>query len=298
MSAGHFENVAIIGAGGRIGSVMAEDLLKQGKHKVTAITRPESTSKLPDGLHDVKKLEYNDHASLVKAFKGQDIVLIPMNVLAPNDSQEKLIDAAVEAGVRYIMPNEWGGDYSDEELGRETGLGPGAIAIHNLSGSEIRYGFDFKERKPTLFDDGKQKHSCSTWPQVGRAVAKLLSLPVSGPSPCLDDWKNGCVHINSFDLSQQDMFESVLRVTHTKESDWTISHENTKERYQRGQEMFKQGDWHGFGMFPYTRVFYPDGKGLWTDLDNEKLGLPKEDLDKATKVAVHYAESGEAAAWS
>jgi len=116
-----------------------------------------------------------------------------------------------------------------------------------LSGSEIRYGFDFKERKLTLFDDGKQKHSCSTWPQVGRAVAKLLSLPVSGPSPCLDDWKNGCVHINSFDLSQQDMFESVLRVTHTKESDWTISHENTKERYQRGQEMFKQGDWHGFG---------------------------------------------------
>lgn len=45
-------------------------------------------------------------------------------------------------------------------------------------------------------------------------------------------------------------------------------------------------------------MFYPDGKGLWTDLDNEKLGLPKEDLDKATKVAVHYAESGEAAAWS
>ncbi|KAK0259892.1 hypothetical protein LTR35_018050 [Friedmanniomyces endolithicus] len=94
------------------------------------------------------------------------------------------------------------------------------------------------------------------------------------------------------------MFESVLRVTHSKQSDWTISHENTKERYQRGQEMFKQGDWHGFGMFPYTRVFYPDGEGLWTDLDNEKLGLPKEDLDKATKVAVHYAESGEAAAWS
>ncbi|KAK0266013.1 hypothetical protein LTS00_017968, partial [Friedmanniomyces endolithicus] len=130
MSAGHFENVAIIGAGGRIGSVMAEDLLKQGKHKVTAITRPESTSKLPDGLHDVKNLEYTEHASLVEAFKFQDIVLITMNVLAPNNSQEKLIDAAIEAGVRYIMANEWGGDYSDEELGRETGLGPGASAIH------------------------------------------------------------------------------------------------------------------------------------------------------------------------
>ncbi|KAK4931677.1 hypothetical protein LTR49_001742 [Elasticomyces elasticus] len=320
-NAAPLKNIAIVGAGGRIGGFIANALIEQGQHRVTALTRPDSTAELPASIHDVKKADYSSHSSLVEALKGQDFLVISMNVMAPKDSQTRLIDAAVEAGVRWIMPNEYGGSWSSsEQMGKDDLLGPGILAIRkyieekgvnwvscvcgfwyefSLSGAEIRYGFDFKKRSLTIFDDGKVKHTVSSWPQVGRAVSKLLALPVSGSSPCLEDWKNKQLCISSFTLSQRDMFDSVLRVTNTQESDWTITNEGTQDRLKRGQEMMKQGNFAGFAIMLYVSVFFPNGRGDNTALNqNDKLGLPKEDLDEATKVAVEYVESGKAKAWS
>ncbi len=45
----------------------------------------------------------------------------------------------------------------------------------------------------------------------------------------------------------------------------------------------------------YARVFYPNGDGDFESsrgLANEVLGLPKEELDEATKGAVEMVESG------
>lgn len=45
----------------------------------------------------------------------------------------------------------------------------------------------------------------------------------------------------------------------------------------------------------YARNFYPESSGLFQEtrgLDNDKLGLPKDDLDEYTKVATKLAESG------
>lgn len=268
MSSQYLKNVAIVGAGGNAGSVVTQALVDGGKHTITAITRLESNSQLPKGIHDIRKADYSDHAALVKAFVGQDVVLIFLAVTAPRDTQAKLVNAAVEAGVKWIMPNTWGGDYTKPEQDA-LGLGAGAMATNqyieskganwigvangfwyefSLSGAELRYGFDMKERTFTMFDDGDVKHTCTTWPQLGRAMAALLILPVEGTSPSVSDWKNKYVHIESFKLSQKDMFESVLRVTGTKESDWKISHEGTKERFERGMQAMKTGDWRGFGM--------------------------------------------------
>ncbi|KAK1069026.1 hypothetical protein LTR33_011004 [Friedmanniomyces endolithicus] len=312
------KNIAIVGASGSVGTFITKALISQGQHNVTAITRghkpvtPRNKSaQMPEGLHAIKEVDYDSHESLVGAMKGQDMLIITMNVMAPRDSQTKLIDAAIEAGIHWIMPNQYGGYFADDETnesGRADMLRAGTMAVRryiegkggswivvacgfwyefSLSGQEYRYGFDFEKKNLTLFDDGEVKHTCSTWPQVGRAVAKLLALPVSGASPCLNDWKNNQVVFSSFALSQRDMLASVLRVTGDKESDWKITHEGTEERYKRGQEMFKQGNIAGFGIFLYVTVFFPDGKGDLTALrENEKLGLPEEDLDEATKVAV------------
>lgn len=162
-----------------------------------------------------------------------------------------------------------------------------------MSGSEARYGFDFKEKKLTYMDDGNRKIYTTTWPKVGLAVAKLLALPD------FEQYKNKAVHISSFHISQRDMLASVLRVTGTKESDWTITYEDVQERFKRGQKMFSEGNFLGFGLLLYSRMFFPDGSdGVGDVLMNEKLGLPQEDLDEYTKIAVKYVESGEAAAWS
>jgi hypothetical protein len=152
-----------------------------------------------------------------------------------------------------------------------------------------------------MIDGGSLKINTSTWEQCGHAVASLFSLPVlpqdaNDKSLTVSHWRNDQVHISSFFISQRDMLDSVLRVTGKKESDWTIVDENAQERYKQGQELMKQGGpspGNGYIQCMYTRIFYNDGSGQYNDkLDNEKLRLPEEDLDEATKEGIKLVESG------
>lgn len=316
------QNIAIIGAGGRIGGIITTALLAQNLHTITAITRPDSTSTLPSGLHAVREAAYTDHAALVAALRGQDVLVITMNVLAPKDTQARLIDAAVEAGVPWIMPNEWGADSADHvAMGNDTGLGPPQQAVRayietrgqgrtrwvslacsfwyefSLAGTEARYGFDFGKRTLTLINEGRTRINTSTWPQVGRAVARLLALPAQQPTRAatglsLDQVRNRAVCVSSFHVSQRDMLASVLRVTGTSESEWTVTSEGHAERFVRGKKMMQEGNFMGFGILLYTRAFFPDDPADFQHkLDNAGLGLyEEEDLDAATKIAVELSE--------
>lgn len=136
-----------------------------------------------------------------------------------------------------------------------------------------------------MFDQGTTKISVSTWPQVGRTVASILSLSQQN----LDTLRNKTVFVKSFTISQRDILESVLRVTDTKEADWHITKEPSEERYTNGVSEMKQGDQLGFVKMLYTRIFYPDGNGDFETnkgVINELLGLPKEDIDEATKAGI------------
>jgi hypothetical protein len=146
------------------------------------------------------------------------------------------------------------------------------------------FGFDLDNRIATLFDDGETPISVSTWPQIGRAVAALLSLPLDK----LEAYRNKQVYINSFTITQKEMLASLQRVTGTSESDWTITKQSVTERYSQGQVELGKGDRVGFVKMMYSRIFFPDGNGNFEKrrgLANAALGLPKEDLDEATKRA-------------
>jgi uncharacterized protein YbjT (DUF2867 family) len=82
---------------------MAEALVAGGKHTVTAITRHESKSPMPSGVQ-VAKVDYDDHESLVAALKGQDALIITLGVTAPHDQQRRLLRAAAEAKVPWVLP--------------------------------------------------------------------------------------------------------------------------------------------------------------------------------------------------
>lgn len=295
---------------------MVDELLKLGKHEITAITRTESQAKIPDGVK-VAKVSYDDHSSLVAALQGQEVLIITMSVQSPSDTSIKLVEAAAEANVPWILPNEWGCDQTNEALANDILLGPGSRAVRkriddlgksawigvacgfwyefSLGGNPDRYGFDFNERSVTFFDDGTMPLNTTTWPQVGRAVAKLLSLKTypdgeDDKSPTLSSYKHKFVLVSSFIVSQKDMFESVLRVTGTKPEDWKITHENSAQRYKDGLASMQKGDMSGYVRAMYTRVFYPDGSARLEQggkkLDNEVLGLPQEDLDEFTKIGI------------
>lgn len=317
----HIRTIAIVGVAGTVGKYITAELLKNPSIALTAISREGSTSTIPSGVKEAK-VDYDDHSTLVAALKGRDALIITMGTRAPKEQQHKLVRAAAEAGVKWIMPNEYSPDITgNPEMGKDALLGPAAQEVHDLieslgvsswvgltSGYWYQYsliispnafGFDFKEKKATFCDDGLTKTNVSTWAQSGRAVAALFSLPVlpqdeNDTQPCLSQWRNRESHVKSFLVSQREMLDSVLRVTGDKESDWTVEYIPAKERYAQGVEMMKGKErYGGYVRCMYTRVFYKDGSGEFEDqLDNGRLGLPVEELDEATREAVEMVRSG------
>jgi len=297
-----------------MGKFITKALIDTGHFNVTAITRENSTNKLPEGVQ-IKKIDYNNKSSIVSALQGQDVFIITMNVMALPDSQTLLIQAAAEANIKWILPNEYGIDPLQEQMQKDINFGQNTkkpfrdlveslgmnwIAIvssfwyeFSLGGGLERYGFDFKKKQVIWYDDGHTKINTSTWPQTALAVAKLLGLKVlpdneSDKSITLSRWRNKPLYISSFNISQRDMFDSVLRVTGDRESDWKQTSEDVQQRFKDGQEQLKKGDRLGFAKCMYVRVFYPDKAGNYEErrgIDNEVLGLPKEDLDEFTKIA-------------
>lgn len=84
------------------------------------------------------------------------------------------------------------------------------------------------------------------------------------------------------------MLASALRVTGTREEDWTITKHSSREQFETGMKEFKEGKFGG-ANFLYSRVFFPDGTGDFEHskgTSNNMLGLPEEDLDEATQRAI------------
>lgn len=313
MSPRHIQHVAIVGATGRQGSHIVSHLLKAGKHTVTAITRDGSSASPADGVK-VAKVNYDNHDSLVAALKGQDALIITIAVTAPPDTSEKLIRAAADAKVPWVLPDEWGIDGTNEQLGKECFLGPPKKAIrdlieelgvssyvavacgfwyqYSLGTIKERYGFDFQKKEVIFYDDGNTKISTSTWDQVARAVTALLSMDVAELE---EKFKNKFAYVSSFNVSQKDMFESIKRVTGTSDSDWKVDYQPSSERVAEGMKQMKEGGRApGFVKVLYGRCFYPNGDMNFEakyGLANDLLGLPNEDLDECTKDAIEISDN-------
>ncbi|KAF2865760.1 putative oxidoreductase CipA [Massariosphaeria phaeospora] len=314
----HIKNIAIVGAGGQVGKFVVEELLKKNSFKITAITREDSTNEPVPGVH-VAKINYADPSTIVNALKGQDALIITMNVRAPPEQHAVLTKAAAEAGVPWILPNEFGGDFT-EEVGNDIFIGPPKrkerelieslgksswIGVscsfwyeYSLAGPGL-FGIHMNKREVTFFDDGLQRINTSTWAQTGRGIAELLSLPIlpqdeNDKSTTLSSYRNRFFFVSSFTLNQREMFEAVKRATGTADADWTINSVNSKERFEESRKKALAGDHLAFGHTMYTRCFFPgENVALFEvthGLDNDKLGLPKEDLEEATKYSVKLAE--------
>lgn len=213
------------------------------------------------------------------------------------------------------MPNTWG-LYLTDELAKNSQYAANGLKLYqeiqdlgatyiamgcgfwyewSLGLGEPWYGFDIKARTVTFYDDGKTVINTSTWDQCARAIVALLSLPLRGASPALSDWDNHAVLVSSFRVSQRDMLDSLHRVLGTADADWEISYEQTDLREKRGLKMAAAGDFTGIATSLYARAFMPSSQSDFESrhgTDNEKLGLPKEDLDEATKRTVDMVNAG------
>lgn len=125
-------------AGGNVGRYITNALLETGNFTVTAVTRADSQNALPDAVA-VKKVDYGMPDALVEALRGQDALVITISGRSPMQViEEKLVRAAAEAGVPWILPNEWSPDSASEGLVNDVflfgmkGIKPWPTLIHRL----------------------------------------------------------------------------------------------------------------------------------------------------------------------
>jgi hypothetical protein len=262
------------------------------------------------------EVDYEDEAALIAALQGQQFLAITLGVAAAPDLHGKITAAAGKAGVPYIMPNAYGfppastprpddmyAKFSVDRIADVTGNGVSAAVTMSCGfwyewslalGNEW-FGFEIRDRKVTFFDDGLRTITTSTWDQCGRALAALLSLPETGASPALADYKNEQFLVHSFRVSQRDMLDSLHRVLGTTDADWEISYEPVAKRVEEGVAEMKAGNRRGFAKALYGGIFDATNDSSDFAATNktatDTLGLTKEDLDEATKRTVNMAMS-------
>jgi putative NADH-flavin reductase len=100
-------------AGGNLGPSVLNAFL-ESSFNVSVLSREGSKSTFPSNVK-VLRADYSSVESLTEAFKGQDAVLSIVGGGALGD-QDKLIDAAIAAGVKRFLPSEYGSNTLDERL--------------------------------------------------------------------------------------------------------------------------------------------------------------------------------------
>ncbi|KAK8134098.1 hypothetical protein PG984_006110 [Apiospora sp. TS-2023a] len=283
------KKVAIVGATGTIGKYIVEALLQKGQHEVTAITRKGSTSVMPAGVTPAA-VDYENPSTFVEALRGQEalIITLPSTGLDQQATQLKLVEAAAEADVPYVLPNEWTVDMADEKLADDVFFS-GEREIHrrveelgvsawmafvtsfwyefSLGLSPLCYGLDWAGRTFTFYDEGTRK------------INTILS-----------PWRRALPR----NLQQQIRLRIVLSgqpAGHVRVSGSGDGH----RPHKRLDAAARGGDRAGYMKLLYARVFFPDGACNFEarrGLDNKALGLPWEDLDEWTRVAIKNAEAG------
>ena len=113
MSSSALRNIIIYGAGGNnIGHHVLQNLLsKPDQFTVSVLARAPSKTTFADAVNVIRLPDSPSHEDYVAALKGQDAVVSGVGYPAKLE-EPKIIDAAVEAGVRRFLPSEYGLDNS------------------------------------------------------------------------------------------------------------------------------------------------------------------------------------------
>jgi hypothetical protein len=139
------------------------------------------------------------------------------------------------------------------------------------------FGFDPKTRTATLYDNGTAKFDSTNITSLGKVVSGILTVP--------GDFTNNYAYVSEFTISQNQIFEALLKSTKTGVKDWTIVHRTTEELQKEGFAKIEKWDFSGALDLIFAAVFKA---GIGSDystthkIDNAAVGLEKGDLVNAT----------------
>ncbi|KAL3476016.1 hypothetical protein BJX99DRAFT_228722 [Aspergillus californicus] len=190
-----FQRVALLGKG-YLGSVILDELVKE-QFTVTLFTRSTiPVAEIPSGIV-VRQVDYTSLDNLTAALQGVDVVIV---TVSPDviHKQKVIIDAAILAGVKRLIPAEFGAMTSDP-VGRSLPVHADAVEIQDYlaekaDAGEIEYtlfgvgaflGYvftlpivvEFEKRSARVYDGGENRFSVSHLPTIARAVIASLRKP-------------------------------------------------------------------------------------------------------------------------
>ncbi|KUJ19446.1 NAD(P)-binding protein [Mollisia scopiformis] len=312
----HIQNIAIMGATGNLGSLVVKHLLQSHKKfNITAITRSDSTSTLPD--HPsliVKKGDYSSPEFLASAFAGQEAVIFTLYHTAVPEQEVKYIEAAAAAGVKWILPVEFGGDNAHphmstfvpvhakktaprkriEELSKtHEGLKWIGVVTNpwfDFAMERSMWGIDIKNRTANLMTGNTGRFNTTNLDTVALATARIFNLPIQDDhGPSLDIFGNRFVYVSSFHVTQQEIFSAVQRVTGTTDADWKITRTDLQTWIDEGAEKLSKGQFMGMVNLLMGTTMQEGGGGDFESKrgpTNKILCLPEEDLDESVSKIV------------
>ena len=296
MSTNIYKNVLLIGATGNVGQHVLPALLADSTFNVTILSRTNSKATFPSNVK-VIKIDYSNTAELTKALTNQDVVVstIGSEGLATNFG-EVLVQAAIDANVKWLIPSEFGMDVEDPSA--NIPLLGGKLAVVDLlkkNQSRIAHtfistgafldwgfdngflGFDINNRTAVIYDQGKHLTSGATLPTIGKAVAAIIRNPQST--------LNKRVYVADAVFTQQQALALFEKYTNTK---WSVKNVSSADTRKEAEENFAKGN------IPQAFVGYilsylyggssrnnVEGKTI-----NQAVGVPAVSLDQIIKEVV------------
>lgn len=111
------KNVVVVGATGNLGTVVTKALVEAKTFSITAVSRNPPSASFPSSPSlTIKTGDYTSPSFLSKIFAGQDAVVFTLHYSAIPDLEIRMIEAAAEAGVKWIFPVEFGSDLANKNI--------------------------------------------------------------------------------------------------------------------------------------------------------------------------------------
>lgn len=240
-----FKNVMVMGAGGLFGTHIFAALQRENAFNLTVLFRKCSKATFSS---TVKVYIVDDDYpvdQLVDAFKGQD-ALVSALPGRPYTVHLRMIDAAVQAGVKRFIPSEYGNNtctaaadlvplYGDkakvlaylktkESTGFWTAIHTGQFFDWGLESGWLDY--HLKEKRVTIYNSGDKLWSTTNIATVAAAVVKVLLKP--------DETKNKPMFVASFAISQLQLLEELERADGTS---WEVQRMTSKAALEKAKKL-------------------------------------------------------------
>lgn len=297
------KNVAILGVDGTLGTFVLDALLSSN-FNITILKRASSKSKDNYPSHiPIKKIPDEFHTKdIAAALQGQDAIVVTIKG-SQSDLQKRIADACVQAGVKRLIPADFGSCDSSTEraqlliplFARKTELREYLV---ELSKKHLEFTWtslvtghffdwleflkvDVNQRHVKMLDEGDVKSSYSTRARIGEAVVRVLQRP--------EQTANQVLFVQSFCVTQRQIVDAFEKATAGGKS-WNVERIDSKE-YER-EEVVKRD--HGNTAEAIENLVWLLGAidSNWEGKEGfamKKLGLEDEDLEDVVRRIVENA---------